>query len=410
MKFWRWLAVNLHLFLLALVLAVAVWVSAVTASDPDETRVYPVSIPIEFVGQDPTLIISNSPPTSVQVSLRAPRSVWEMLTTQKNTVRVVADLTGLAAGQHRVNLRVQVAVRPVRVLSITPSVLDLTLEPLVTRTLPVQVIQVGEPAIGYLAGDVEVDPTLVVAAGPQSVMNQLTGVRLILDLTGVRQNVETVLPVQAVDANDRILANLTIHPDKVSVKVPVIQQGGYRDLAVKVVVQGRVANGYRLTSISVFPPVVTAYSQDPQRVNALPGYVETEALNLNGANANFETTLALVLPGGISVIGDQTVTVQVGISPIEGSLTLTARPIEVINLAPGLKAQLSPQRVDIILSGPLPILDTLQATDVRVVVDAQGLTSGVYQVRPMVEIRIQGVVVESLLPEMVEITISLEMP
>lgn len=402
---WRWIATNLRLFLLALVLAIAVWVSAVTAADPDETRLYPAAIPIEYIGQEPSLVLSAPPPASAQVTLQAPRSIWEKLIAQKNAVRVIVDLTGLDAGSHHVAVRVQVSLRPARVVSVTPSALDLTLEPLLTRALTVDVTLTGEPATGYLAGDAIVQPTQVTVAGPQSVMERLAAVRAILDLTGARQNIESTIVVQAVDANDQPLNGLTIYPGQVTVSVPVAQQGGYRDLAVKVVVQGRVASGYRLTSISVFPPVITVHAQDPQVVNALPGYLETEPLNLTNANANFETYLTLVLPSGISVVGEPRVLVQVGIMPIEGSLTLTGRPVEIVNLREGLQARLSPQYVDVILSGPLPILDALRASDVRVVIDLEGLEAGTYQLQPKVEISLEGLKVESLLPETVEVTI-----
>ena len=43
---------NLRLLLWALVLALAVWVAAVTSSDPNEVRVYPTPVNIQIVGQD----------------------------------------------------------------------------------------------------------------------------------------------------------------------------------------------------------------------------------------------------------------------------------------------------------------------------------------------------------------------
>jgi len=403
---WRWIATNLRLFLMALILAIAVWVSAVTAADPDETRLYPAAIPVEYVGQDSSLVLTSAPPASAQVTLQAPRSVWEKLIAQKNAVRVIVDLTGLDAGPHTVNVRVQVSLRPVRVVSVTPATLDLTLEPLVTRTLAVDVTLSGEAATGYLAGEPTAQPAMVTVAGPQSLMERLAAVRAILDLSGARQNLESTVSVQAVDVSDQPLNGLTVYPPQVTVSVPVVQQGGYRDLAVKVVVQGRVASGYRLTSISVFPPVVTVRAQDPQLVNALPGYIETEPLDLTNASANFEVPLALILPNGISVVGEPRVLVQVGIMPIEGSLTLTGRPVEIVNLKDGLRARISPQFVDVILTGPLPMLDALRLSDVRVVIDLEGLEAGTYQLQPRVEITIEGVKVESLLPETVEVTIS----
>jgi YbbR domain-containing protein len=151
---------------------------------------------------------------------------------------------------------------------------------------------------------------------------------------------------------------------------------------------------------------VTVFSQDPEFVNTLPGFVETKPLDLTNANTNIETHLELTLPEGITLVGEQTVLVQVGITAIEGSLTLAGRPVEIINLQPDLQARLSPERVDVILSGPLPVLDTLQASDVRVVVDVKDLGAGTYQLKPVVEIQINGIVVESLLPETVEVTIT----
>jgi hypothetical protein len=56
---------------------------------------------------------------------------------------------------------------------------------------------------------------------------------------------------------------VTVSPEPIHVTLPVIQQGGYRDVAVKVTIVGRVASGYRLTDLSVFPPVVTVFSDRP---------------------------------------------------------------------------------------------------------------------------------------------------
>jgi YbbR domain-containing protein len=105
-----------------------------------------------------------------------------------------------------------------------------------------------------------------------------------------------------------------------------------------VVVRGQVASGYRLTNISVNPPAITVFSGDPTLVSALPGFVETEPLNLNDASQDIELRLALNLPAGISVVGEQTVLVQVGIDAIEGSLSLNNMPVTVIGLAEGLSA------------------------------------------------------------------------
>jgi len=71
-----------------------------------------------------------------------------------------------------------------------------------------------------------------------------------------------------------------------------------------------------------------------------------------------------------------------------------------------LSASLSPQTVDIIISGPLPVLDSLAISDVHVQVDLTGLTPGTYQLIPKVSLVQQKVKVESILPGTVEVIIT----
>jgi YbbR domain-containing protein len=397
----------LRIFLLAFALAVTVWVSAVTSADPDETRVYPAAIPIEYIGQDPGLILTGPVPQSVQLTLRAPSSVWDQLIAERDQIRVLADLSGLDAGEHSVELQVQIGLRPVRVMETAPAHLNLVLEPLATRSLAIDLTLEGEPAIGYQIGELALEPAQAVVSGPESEVNRVARLHASLDLSGARQEITTTVTIQALDSDGEPVSGVTVQPEEIQVGLPVTQIGGYRDLVVKVVVRGQPASGYRPTSISPFPLVVTVYSSNLELINSLPGYVETLPLDLTGRSEGFEARLDLVLPSGITLVGDQTVLVQVGIEAIEGGLTVSYRPIELIGLRNGLQAQVSPVTVDVLLSGPLPALDGLLTTDILVRVDLSGLGPGTYQLAPQVEILIPGIVVQSVLPGTVEVVISI---
>ena len=150
------------------------------------------------------------------------------------------------------------------------------------------------------------------------------------------------------------------------------------------------------------------FSADPMLLDQLPGYVETETLDLTGATDDIETVLALNLPEGISVIGDNRVLVLVGVAAIEGSVTLS-RDVEIIGLAPGFEAQVAPMSVDVIIAGPIPDLETLDPVGVRVIIDLTGLESGTYQLQPTVEILPDRIYLQSISPESVEVVIQ-ELP
>ena len=402
----RWLGTNLRTFLWAFVMALAVWVAAVTAADPDEVRQFPDPIPVEIIGQAPGLVITSDVPKQIELTLRAPRSVWDRLISESNKLRAILDLSGLSAGDHTLDIQIQIPTRPVRIVSATPQTAAITLEPLATRTFPINLSIAGEPAIGYQAGDPSLEPGEVVISGPQSQVERVARIRAPINLAGVRESIDQSVSVQALDENNQIVAGLGLNPAQVLVKLPVSQQGGYRDLAVKVVVSGQVASGYRLANISVFPPVVTVYSADPTLANSLPGVLETQPLDLEDANDELTTRLAINLPEGVSLVGDQTVLVRVNISPIQSSLTLSNKTIEIEGLLEGWFVQVAPDNVDVILSGPLPLLDTLSPQEVRVVIDVTDLEEGTHQLTPKVEILVSDIIVESILPGTVEVVIS----
>jgi len=138
----------------------------------------------------------------------------------------------------------------------------------------------------------------------------------------------------------------------------------------------------------------------------LPGVLETQPLDLENANDELTTRLGIDLPEGVSLVGEQTVLVRVNVSPIQSSLTLSNQVVEVEGLPSSWYAQVAPDNVDVILSGPLPLLDTLSPQDVRVVLDVADLEVGTHQLTPNVEILVSDLVVESILPGTLEVVLS----
>ena len=402
----RWIASNIRTLLLALVLGFAVWISAVSAADPDEMR-SPIMVPLEIIGQETSLVITNDIPSTINVTLRAPRSIWEQLTAQQDAVRAVLDLTGLSADEHDLPVQILISVRPVQIVLVEPATVTVKLEPLAIRTLPIVLSLSGQPAIGYQAGEATIDPGEVILSGPESLVNQAARARVLVRLDGVREGIEQAMKIEILDEQNIPLDGITINPESARANIPVSQQGGFRDVAVKVVVRGQVAAGYRLENISVFPPVVTVFAEDPELVSKLPGVVETQPLELQDAKQDIATRLSLNLPENVTIVGAQTVQVQVAISPIQTSLTLLNQPINLIGLSEGLVAQISPQTVDIIISGPLPVLEVLTPQDITVTVDVTGLDVGTHQLTPKLDALVDNVLVESILPGTVEVVLSI---
>jgi len=281
------------------------------------------------------------------------------------------------------------------------------LERITSRSLPIQVITTGEPATGYAARAPELSARTVVITGPEKQVDSVSEIAITVDLEGRKESLERTVSLRPVDSSGQFVAGLALQPSTLQVTVSLEQLESYRDVAVRASIQGEVASGYRVTNISTTPSVVTVFSNDLAQIAALPGFVETETLDISDAGDDVEARLTLRLPPGVSLIGEQAVLVQVTISAIESSLTMQ-RTFQFTGLEPGLAAIPSPDSVELILSGALPVLDRLQPEDVTVILDVLGLAIGTHQVIPQVIVAPEGVSADTVLPASIQVAIEVD--
>ena len=401
----RWLIRNFSTLLLAFILAVVVWVSAVINVDPNIDCQINRQIPIELVGEDPGMKIMNDYAKTVNLVLTTPQSVCSQLNSDPSKIRAWVDLTGLPNGEISLPVQIEVGPRLAKIISQIPEEITVRREKLISLSLPVNITVNGTPPLGYQTDPVVLDPAEVVITGSESLVQRVQNLRGQLDISGATETVTRSVTITAVDENERIVTGITLNPNTVNVSAPIKLLGGYRNVIVKVVTIGIVASGYRLTNYLVSPSSVIVFSSDPKLVDQLPGYVQTEPLNLSGADDDFETLLELDLPTDIVAATDSKVLVQVSIAAIETSLTISL-PIEITGLMPGLDASIAPETVDVILSGPVPVLNKIKPSDIRVIVNLENYQEGTHQPIPIVDFLPADVKIVSILPATVEVTIA----
>jgi YbbR domain-containing protein len=382
---------DLPTLILSLLLAVAVWISAVTAADPNETRQYPEAVKVEVLGLDPELSLIGNIPETVIVTITAPSSIWNSLLNNPDVIKAYLDLSDKKVGDYEVKIKTQLDARPVEVISVEPALVSVQLEKSAVVSLPVELMAQGEAATGYDIGTPSFSESTANITGPDSLIAKIDKVIAPVNIEGALQTLSQEVRLRAVDKDGGTIDNISIAPVSVTVTLPVESLSGYRNLAVKAVVSGQLAAGYRLSNISVLPPTVTVYSADTELVTQLPGYIETSVISITSAKSDIDIGVSLKLPSGITVVGDQTVSVHIGISPIENSVTIQNVKVELIGLPEGMKAVISPEYVQ------------LSSAQVHVSVDVTGKQVGTYQLTPIIEVTISELRIESILPGTIEI-------
>ena len=398
---------DIPLIFVCILLAFFIWIFATMTTDPIEEGRFSQTVAIETVGLEEDLIITYGLPYTVSINLRAPSSVWRRMSLERVQGKAIIDVTGLEPGTHQVPITAQVGISPVQIISVSPSIATITIEKYETREYPVTVEESGEIATAFRAEAPVLSQQTVEISGTVSQLDTIDKVSVNLVRNNNTQTIEESLTVAAYNAEGRTVRDISIQPEKIKVTQEIRMRGGYRILSVKLSVKGEIASGYRVDNLSVDPAFVTVYSADKELLNSLTSYIETETVMLDEINATTNKKVGLNVPEGITLVGDSTVTVNVEVSAVEGTMTFAQIPVTMIGVEDGLAAVISPADIDVYLAGPIVTLAEIEDSDIHAVVELQDLGEGSYQIAPKIEVSATDpVTIQSVQPATVEVQIT----
>lgn len=388
--------------LLAAVLALFIWLTARQDQDPISSQF--LQLGVDFVGQPAESTRIQPQNLSVQVRLEGPESTLRQLSPEDFEAYV--DLSQVPFGE---TIPVPIQINPpseeVSVNLIIPEVVNVLLEEQVSREIPVELDIRGSIARGHTQGEPLLEPAFITVSGPQSAVEDLDFALVTVFLNNPRETSLGQHRPVFYDTQGRVAStvDLTLDTQDVQVTVPIEQSAGFAEKLITVEWVGDPAYGHQLLNISVDPPSVLVVGP-PEAVNALTS-LQTEPIDITGLKESFIQPATLDLPDGITLDQNQEIFVTIDIEPILTTDTYR-REIEILGLEEDLEAELTPERVGVVLSGPLPVLDSLIPEDVRVTVDLFDLETGRYSIEPQVDIPDRGIQVRSVQPSAISVFIT----
>ena len=176
---------NWLLKLISLAFAIVLWFFVMGESRMEVNHI----VPLEYVNLPEGLMIASEVPTSVALRINGPRALQVNLDQEDIGLRV--DLKGLSPGVTSFKRLDETLDIPggLKITRISPSYVDVRLERVRERGVPIQVVLTGDPAPGFLVRSVRAAPDRVVIIGAESEIKTVSEVVTEgIDITNVQEN------------------------------------------------------------------------------------------------------------------------------------------------------------------------------------------------------------------------------
>jgi YbbR domain-containing protein len=266
------------------------------------------------------------------------------------------------------------------IVDISPPYIQVDIEDIVNNQLPVELKLEGRPAENHKVLEAEIVPNEIIVTGPRSLVSKVHTAVVRMDITDARYDITRSLPIILYDERERQISDdLDLSADFVRVYQKI---RAVKTVPVKVNTSGKLPDGLEIVSIVAKPDNVTIAGSDNDisKVTA----IETEPVDLSKVQATSTVKAQLISLDGIDVIEGEPVMVDITVKEQDVQEEVAVTDLVIENLPDGLEINDKPRSITLSVSGPYSLIKKLKPADVKVVVNAEGMSRGRHDVTPTI--------------------------
>ena len=283
------------------------------------------------------------------------------------------NLDGLTEGTHTVSL-VAMGYGDSVTATVTPSNVTVTLLRKTTAQFEVDYdfVNVDKMDSRYILGTPEfLDGNRVNVRASQNTLDSIAFIKVLIDVTGVNADFETEASLVAYDAKGNVV-NADIIPDTIRVKVPV--SSPHKAVPIVLNINGEVPNDLAIENISMDQQTTIIYANE-EVLNS----IEQVDVNVDASTLTRDTQISVPvnLPEGVS---------SADVTMVNLNITLAASVTKVIEDVPinyqnndnnyAAVIEGNETRVSVEVSGTQTNIEAIDADDLFVYIDLEGLEPG----------------------------------
>ncbi len=349
---------NAWLKILALMLAVMIWLVVVSIDNPVKDQNF-TQIPVtvlngdvfEAAGQSFELADSS---TTVTVTARAERSVLSQLS--RDDFSATVDMANYSNG--RVPISVKANRLSDRILSITPraAYAVVQVEDLGSKQFSIDYEISGEPAEGYSVGDVILASNVVRVQGPESIVETIDKAMVRVSAQGMTRDMRTETPIVFIDRNgeDMDTSRLELSRSSVSVTVEIWED---KEIPITYGYSGTPAEGFATTGNLSATINTIELSGNPDALAGVGSItIPSSEIDISGATENYTTVVdvSAYLPSGTKPADSDmdthsTVTVEIVAMNLK-NVDVPVSNVTIENIPPGYTAVIGTDTATVVTS------------------------------------------------------------
>jgi YbbR domain-containing protein len=389
---------NIEIKILALAMAIILWFYISSEYNITAERYYDIEVrPINLTDNLSIKEIREK----ISVGIEGPKNILENLSSQKIVGTV--DLQNIEdPGEYQIEANV-IVPKNTNITKIIPNEIIVEIEEILERKFQVEYNLIGLPASGYsLEDEPHIVPQQVAIVGPNSLLEQIEQVRIDIDISSVKENIKTENIMSIYDKNGEEIKNLSVEPNTVSVSIKVGEGYPEKILPIKPRIVGKPAPEYYISKIVANPSYIKVYG-NYSKIGKLD-FLETIPIDVNGISKTLTVKIPPIISEGIYISNEQESLIEVQILVMEKQEECIFKNISITrrDASPFIDYQLSPETVDIKVSGSHTIINSMTEDDIKVFVNLLDLEIG--KVKVEVELPSEITLIQ-VIPEEVNVTI-----
>lgn len=299
---------NLAAKLLALVVAIVLWLYVMNDQNPAIEGTYTVPVTIENAPNDYQMSAAED---TVRIRVRGLRSFF--VAADRSDFHAHVNLADFVEGEKLYSVETSIPYG-FEIVSTTPDKIAITLDRIVQKTFKTELTIGGAPASGFTVARVQQTNETVTAEGPRSLVDRVVHVAAHLSLGGQSEDFTANVPLIALNSDGREVSGITLRPETTEVSIKLARGLSRKVVAVQARPRSDLPPQLKLEGITVEPGRIEIAGTEDVLEKITD--IKTQEFSLAHVKETEKRQVQLQLPEGVTVTDPNvTVEIKVGAMP-----------------------------------------------------------------------------------------------